>query len=150
MDTAEGLSQREAYCITLVADATRIYGLAQDEATRNQDANLAAVAYLKLGWTYYLQVKYAQAVEMMDKGIAFNPDYATLYFVKGLAQLALNDEANARRSYAAGLEAANKLKSADRAPLLDDAISDLGNLGRQKPALKAITDELATSLEAAK
>lgn len=149
-DDAAGWARREELEQLVIADRLRMFELATDDATRKNDAQLLAIAYLRLGWTDYVQGKYQAAIEMMDKGLAYHPDYPTLHFVKGLAQLALGEAASAQRSYEAGLEAVRKLTQADRLSFLDDAIRDLDDLGRQKPDLRPTTDRLIQLLRAAK
>jgi len=149
-DDTAGWTRREELEQSAIADRLRMFELATDDPTRKNDAQLLAVAYLRLGWTDYLQGKYQAAIEMTDKGLAYHPDYPTLHFVKGLAQLALGEEASAQRSYEAGLEAARKLAQVDRVSFLDDAIRDLNDLGHQKPELRPATDRLVQLLRAAK
>jgi tetratricopeptide (TPR) repeat protein len=148
--TAEGLARRESYALISVNDRKRMIELDTSDAARTQDAKLLATSYLRLGFTNYLQGKYPAAIEALDQGLVHNANYSTLYFVKGLAELAAGNETNAQRSYSAGLDVVKKLPQPDRAPFLEDAIQDLDELGQQKPALKATTDNLAQTLRAAR
>jgi len=149
-DTAEGLAQRVEYLSAAVADRLRMLALAQDDATRNNDAVLLANAYLRLGWTYYQQGRYQQAADEAANGTQYEPRNPALYFNQGLAELAMGDVEHARLTYDAGIGIAKQLDSDVRRAKLNEGIGDLQDLVKQKPELETAAAPILKALQAAR
>ena len=82
------------------------------EQDKGQSPEEMAREHLELGKFYFLNVRYEEAIDQLKKALTFQKDNADIYFSLGVVYEAINQVADAKKSFEKALSLQPDMRSA--------------------------------------